>query len=99
MDGFPPDGLGLYNMGGNVAEWIHDIYSINPATASGLETDPLGPEEGGLHVIRGSSWMDSSISELRLTYRDYGNDSRPDVGFRIARYAERAGGIPLRNIK
>jgi hypothetical protein len=50
--------------------------------------DPLGPTEGELHVIRGSSWMDSSISELRLTYRDYGTDARPDLGFRIARYLE-----------
>jgi hypothetical protein len=32
--------------------------------------------------------MDSSISELRLTYRDYGKKARPDVGFRIVRYAE-----------
>ncbi len=88
VDDFPPNALGLYNMGGNVAEWIHDFYSIFPATASGLELDPLGPEEGEFHVIRGSSWMDSSVSELRLTYRDYGKDSRPDLGFRIARYPE-----------
>jgi formylglycine-generating enzyme required for sulfatase activity len=88
VDDFPPNALGLYNMGGNVAEWIHDFYSIFPATASGLELDPLGPEEGEFHVIRGSSWMDSSVSELRLTYRDYGKDSRPDLGFRVARYPE-----------
>jgi hypothetical protein len=28
------------------------------------------------------------VSELRLSYRDYGVKPRPDVGFRIARYAE-----------
>jgi hypothetical protein len=32
--------------------------------------------------------MDSSISELRLTYRDYGKKARRDLGFRIVRYAE-----------
>jgi formylglycine-generating enzyme required for sulfatase activity len=87
VDSFAPNLLGLYNMGGNVAEWVQDIFTIYPAGGE-IERDPLGPEEGELYVIRGSSWMDSSVSELRLTYRDYGSDGRPDVGFRIARYAE-----------
>jgi len=75
-------------MGGNVAEWVHDYYTIYPAASTAVETDPLGPQDGQYHVIRGSSWMDSTISELRLTYRDYGDKARPDLGFRIARYAE-----------
>jgi hypothetical protein len=29
--------------------------------------------------------MDDSVTELRLSYRDYGSEARPDVGFRIAR--------------
>ena len=36
-------------------------------------------------VIRGSSWRHAGFTELRLSYRDYGSDARPDVGFRIAR--------------
>jgi formylglycine-generating enzyme required for sulfatase activity len=87
VDSFAPNVLGLYNMGGNVAEWVQDLFTIYPAGGE-IVRDPLGPEEGELYVIRGSSWMDSSVSELRLTYRDYGSDGRPDVGFRIARYAE-----------
>jgi len=86
VDSFDPNPLGLYNLGGNVAEWVHDLYTIYPSTGD-TEIDPLGPREGELHVIRGSSWQDASITELRLTYRDYGKDARPDVGFRIARYA------------
>ena len=50
--------------------------------------DPTGPAEGEYHVIRGASWMHASVTELRLSYRDYGKDARPDLGFRIARYAE-----------
>ncbi len=50
--------------------------------------DPLGPDTGDYHVIRGSSWMNGTITELRLTFRDYGTDGRPDLGFRIARFAE-----------
>ncbi len=37
-------------------------------------------------------WMDSTVTELRLTYRDYGDEGRPDVGFRIARNANPAPG-------
>ena len=85
---FLPNPLGILNLGGNVAEWIHDFYSIYPPGGTEPERDPLGPETGELHVIRGSSWMDGNITDLRLSYRDYGTDARPDVGFRIAKYAE-----------
>ncbi|HET9317612.1 MAG TPA: SUMF1/EgtB/PvdO family nonheme iron enzyme, partial [Vicinamibacteria bacterium] len=84
---FPPNALGFFDLGGNVAEWTHDVYSIPPPDAP-LERDPLGPPPGDLHVILGSSYLHGSISELRLAYRDYGLKPRPDVGFRIARYAE-----------
>ena len=53
-----------------------------------VERDPVGPATGTDHVIRGAGWMDAVMSELRLTYRDQGSEPRPDVGFRIARYAE-----------
>jgi formylglycine-generating enzyme required for sulfatase activity len=82
-----PNARGLYHLGDNVAEWIHDLYTIPPSGA-GVERDPSGAEDGELHVIRGASWMKSSVSELRLSYRDYGAKARPDVGFRVARYAE-----------
>ena len=84
---FPANALGLTNIGGNVAEWVSDYYRIYSASGSATEKDPLGPTEGGYHVIRGSSWMHASLTELRLTFRDYGNRARPDVGFRIARSA------------
>ncbi|MDX1388585.1 MAG: SUMF1/EgtB/PvdO family nonheme iron enzyme, partial [Acidobacteriota bacterium] len=87
IDSFTPNSLGLFNLGGNVAEWMHDIYTIYARTTT-VARDPLGAGDGEYHVIRGSSWMDSSVSELRLSYRDFGNGPRPDLGFRIARYAE-----------
>jgi formylglycine-generating enzyme required for sulfatase activity len=80
--------LGVFDLGGNVAEWVHDYYSIGPKSTSEPAKDPTGPAQGKYHVIRGSSWRHASISELRLSYRDYANKARPDVGFRIARYAE-----------
>jgi len=83
---FPPSPIGIYDLGGNVAEWVNDRYSVAAGSASTL-IDPVGPAEGQYHVIRGSSWRQSSISELRLAYRDFGDRGRLDVGFRIARYA------------
>ena len=85
---YAPNALGLFDLGGNVAEWIHDFYSFGPNQTTKPSIDPMGPAKGQYHVIRGSSWMHASISELRLTYRDYGDKTRPDVGFRIARYAQ-----------
>jgi len=84
---FPASNKRLYDLGGNVAEWVHDVYSIPSANGS-LQTDPLGAQSGDNYVIRGASWSHSRIAELRLSYRDYGQAGRDDVGFRIARYAE-----------
>jgi formylglycine-generating enzyme required for sulfatase activity len=88
VDSFAPNAIGLFNLGGNVAEWVHDFYSIYSSADTGVDQDPTGPREGQYHVIRGAGWMDSTISELRLSYRDYGDKARPDVGFRIARNAD-----------
>jgi formylglycine-generating enzyme required for sulfatase activity len=88
VNSFAPNERGLLNLGGNVSEWIQDYYSVYPSRRGEIDRDPLGPEEGSEHVIRGSSWMDTAVSELRLSYRDHGSEARPDVGFRIARYAE-----------
>ncbi|HSF19114.1 MAG TPA: PEGA domain-containing protein [Vicinamibacteria bacterium] len=88
VDSFPANALGIHNLGGNVAEWTNDRYAINPGGGTGVETDPLGPTEGEFHVIRGSSYLHGSVTELRLSYRDYGSEPRPDLGFRIARWAE-----------
>lgn len=84
---FPPNHRGLHDMGGNVAEWMHDGYRIPSANAE-LAIDPLGAQRGDNYAIRGGSWALSRLSELRLTFRDYGERGRDDLGFRIARYAE-----------
>jgi formylglycine-generating enzyme required for sulfatase activity len=83
---FIANGLGLYDMGGNVAEWCHDYYSIYSYAPEKTVVDPVGPENGKHHVIRGSSWKHGSISTLRLAYRSYGDGTREDVGFRVCRY-------------
>jgi formylglycine-generating enzyme required for sulfatase activity len=84
-----PNPLGISNLGGNVAEWIHDLYTIHPPTRSETPVkDPTGPAMGQSHVIRGASWMNSRLPRLRVAYRDYANAARTDVGFRMARSVE-----------
>jgi formylglycine-generating enzyme required for sulfatase activity len=85
---FPVQSGGFYDLGGNVAEWSHDYYAVYPGMAETLVTDPVGPASGDHHVVRDSSWRQGGIAELRLSYRDYSRGGRPDLGFRIARYAE-----------
>jgi len=85
---FVKNNKGLFDLAGNVAEWQHDFYQINTSLSLAIEQDPSGPLSGDYHVIRGSSWAHGSQTTLRLSYRDYGNDKRNDVGFRIARYVK-----------
>ncbi len=84
---FPPNRRGLYDLAGNVSEWMHDHYGSVGLSGS-IATDPLGAETGESHAIRGSSWAQASITELRLSYRDFGTAPRYDLGFRVARYLE-----------
>jgi formylglycine-generating enzyme required for sulfatase activity len=84
---FAPNTLGFFDMGGNVAEWTHDVYTVQPP-ASAAAVDPVATGEGSVYVLRGSSWKHSSVTELRLAFRDYGSGRRNDAGFRIARYAQ-----------
>jgi formylglycine-generating enzyme required for sulfatase activity len=83
---FKNNPLGLYDLGGNAAEWCHDYYSIYPYDSQKVYRDPMGPMEGKHHIIRGSSWKQFSISTLRSSYRDYSDGKRLDLGFRVVRY-------------
>jgi formylglycine-generating enzyme required for sulfatase activity len=80
--------LGLHDMGGNVLEWTTDRYSIYVVGPDYQSVDPVGPKTGDSYVIRGAGWLTGKVAEIRLAARDSGRDGRPDVGFRIARYAE-----------
>jgi formylglycine-generating enzyme required for sulfatase activity len=82
---FGPNALGIFHLGGNVAEWVTDQYEMSPPATA---TDPAGPAAGEFRVIRGASYLQGTVTQLRLTFRDYGKEPRPDVGFRIARWVE-----------
>ncbi len=78
-----PNAWGLFDMHGNVYEWVQDRYG--PYDPS-VTTDPQGPAEGAPFVLRGGSWTDAA-RELRVTYRDYyAPDHRHNFfGFRLVR--------------
>lgn len=85
---FPANAVGIYDLGGNVAEWTQDFYQIIVDTTAEIEVDPLGPETGRFHVVRGPSWRSATLTDLRLAYRVNSADVREDIGFRIARNLE-----------
>jgi formylglycine-generating enzyme required for sulfatase activity len=81
-----PNGLGLYDMSGNVYEWCWDWYNEN--SYNNIPQNNLaGP--GSRRVIRGGSWA-SEKDECRSTYRNYSyeREGRRGVGFRLARNAD-----------
>ncbi len=89
---FAANYFGLFDIGGNVAEWCHDYHSIYPSLSDEVFIDPSGPTSSEAiddkHVIRGASWMRGDLSSTRLSYRDRDNTKRIDVGFRIAKYID-----------
>jgi len=85
---FEPDALGIHDLGGNVAEWVQDYYVLDAVENPQLIEDPLGPETGDFHIVRGSSWRSHEVADLRLAYRTYESERREDLGFRLARNLE-----------
>ena len=82
---FKANRIGVFDGGGNVAEWVNDWYTVPTPGIKEPIIDPMGPQNGVSRVIRGSSWKHAGFTEMRLSYRDYGVDARTDLGFRIAR--------------
>ena len=81
------NGLGLFDLTGNVSEWVHDAYASFDAAGGG--TDPFGPAAtGSRRVIKGSNWRTAAFPELRPAWREGADGGSQDIGFRVARYAE-----------
>ena len=78
-----PNAWGLYDMLGNVREWVGDWYGPYPG---GRVTDPTGPSSGSLRVLRGGSWY-GSARRCRASNRGFisPGDRSDDLGFRLLR--------------
>jgi len=78
-----PNGLGLYDMSGNVWEWCWDWYG---SYTSAAQMNPMGAAAGSFRVLRGGCWLDSA-SDARSSFRSYYYPSYGNyiVGFRLVR--------------
>ena len=76
---------GVYNMVGNVQEWVVDWYAPAYYVYS-PRNNPKGPDKGKFPVLRGGSWRHQKIPHVLTTNRSYeaSNYSSNFVGFRCA---------------
>jgi sulfatase modifying factor 1 len=82
---FPANGYGLYDMAGNVWEWVRDRSDSFSYGASSSD-QPGTPRTGTLRMLRGGSWLSSDVRMLAVSHR---HRVPPDtysygIGFRIA---------------
>ena len=81
-----PNQWGLYDVHGNVSEWVNDRFDDHYNSCKNGCTDPLGPSTGNNRAYRGGSYLNNA-GECRSAYR---NSAIPTnglswVGFRLAR--------------
>ena len=85
VQSYPPNGFQVYDMSGNVWEWVSDWYVPNYYERAQY-LNPRGPESGLMRIVRGGAWVNSDGRYLRCAYR---HKVPPDsyaysIGFRVA---------------
>ena len=80
---YDPNGYNLYNMAGNVSEWIDSSYEPEAYEFSSTMNPNVNDIENQIKVVRGGSWKDVKYF-LQVSTRDYENANKPRsyIGFR-----------------
>ena len=75
----------LYDMAGNIQEWVSDWYDSNYYNYS-PSNNPVGPTNGSYKIVRGGAWLDDYYC-IRISNRVYAYpiEQNSTFGFRIAR--------------
>ena len=84
-DQYSPNSLGLYNMSGNVYEWVSDFYDRRYYETS-PKKNPTGSDSGRLRVLRGGSWKrDPFFLRATARYSSSPYYAGPDIGVRCVK--------------
>ena len=90
VSSYPANGNGLYNIHGNVAEWVWDWYGDY---STETQENPTGAESGNYKIARGGGWNDFP-KHIRSAYRSVFPADVPlySIGIRLVRNASPGSG-------
>ncbi len=85
VGGYKPNAWGLHDMHGNAAEWCQDWYDA-VYYGNSTDTDPRGPKDGKLKVVRGGAWNGAATTLFSGKRFAYNPQIRlPSIGFRCVK--------------
>jgi formylglycine-generating enzyme required for sulfatase activity len=88
---FKPNDLGLYDMSGNVYEWVSD-WQTDRYYEKSPKYNPKGPEKGQYKILRGGAWdLEPETARTTSRYWNVAGARAVCMGFRLAHPASSAG--------